>query len=33
LFTPLTYQVVNRLKKTEQLDYFDTNTKFNPFTW
>lgn len=33
LFTPLTYQVVNRLKKSEQLDYFDTNTKFNPFTW
>jgi uncharacterized integral membrane protein (TIGR00697 family) len=33
LFTPITYQVVNRLKKAEQLDYFDTKTKFNPFNW
>jgi hypothetical protein len=28
VMTPLTYQVVNRLKKAEQEDYFDTHTKF-----
>lgn len=28
LMTPVTYQVVNRLKKSEQEDYFDTHTKF-----
>lgn len=28
LMTPITYQVVNRLKKAEQEDYFDTHTKF-----
>lgn len=33
LFTPITYQVVNRLKKAEQQDYFDQNTRFNPFGW
>jgi hypothetical protein len=26
--TPVTYQVVNRLKKAEQEDFFDTHTKF-----
>jgi queuosine precursor transporter len=31
LFTPLTYQVVNFLKRTEQEDYYDRNTDFNPF--
>ena len=29
LMTPVTYQVVNRLKIAEQEDYFDTHTKFN----
>jgi hypothetical protein len=28
LMTPVTYQVVNRLKKAEQEDFFDTHTKF-----
>jgi uncharacterized integral membrane protein (TIGR00697 family) len=31
LMTPLTYLVVNRLKRVEQEDYFDTGTDFNPF--
>jgi len=29
--TPLTYFVINWLKKAEAEDYFDTNTNFNPF--
>ena len=32
LSTPLTYVVVNFLKRVEQEDYFDRNTDFNPFT-
>lgn len=28
IMTPLTYLVVNKLKKAEQEDYFDTHTKF-----
>lgn len=32
LMTPLTYRVVNALKKAEHEDYFDTHTDFNPFT-
>ncbi len=31
LATPLTYLVVNRLKRAEQEDYFDRQTDFNPF--
>ncbi len=31
LATPLTYLVVNKLKKIEQEDYFDRKTDFNPF--
>lgn len=31
LLTPFTYRVVNWLKKVEQEDYFDDQTKFNPF--
>jgi len=31
LFTPITYKVVNFLKKKEQEDYYDINTNFNPF--
>lgn len=31
LATPLTYFVVNRLKRAEQLDMYDTHTNFNPF--
>jgi queuosine precursor transporter len=29
--TPLTYSIINRLKKVEQEDYYDTQTDFNPF--
>ncbi len=32
LATPLTYVVVNTLKKIEHEDYFDRQTDFNPFT-
>jgi len=31
LATPLTYLVVNWLKRAEHIDTFDTNTNFNPF--
>jgi queuosine precursor transporter len=30
--TPLTYRVVNFLKRAEQEDYYDRNTDFNPFS-
>ncbi len=31
LFTPLTYGIVNTLKRKEAEDYFDRDTDFNPF--
>jgi queuosine precursor transporter len=31
LMTPLTYAIVNFLKRTERVDYFDYETNFNPF--
>lgn len=31
LMTPVTYAVVNFLKRTEHVDYFDYDTNFNPF--
>jgi len=31
LMTPLTYQIINLLKKAEHEDYYDVNTDFNPF--
>lgn len=31
LATPLTYKIVNFLKKAEGVDVYDTNTNFNPF--
>src|SRR4030043_2040324 len=31
LMTPVTYLVVNRLKRQEQEDYFDRDTNFTPF--
>jgi len=31
IFTPLTYKIINWLKKKEQIDYFDKSTNFNPF--
>jgi queuosine precursor transporter len=31
LFTPLTYRIVNYLKRVENEDYFDRHTNFNPF--
>ena len=30
VMTPVTYHVVNKLKKVENEDYFDKNTNFNP---
>lgn len=30
-FTPLTYQIVNLLKRVEHEDYYDYDTDFNPF--
>jgi hypothetical protein len=30
--TPLTYVIVNALKRAENEDYFDRETDFNPFT-
>jgi hypothetical protein len=33
LFTPITYRIVNWLKKAESEDYFDRETSFNPFGW
>ncbi|HEX4842415.1 MAG TPA: queuosine precursor transporter [Limnobacter sp.] len=32
LATPLTYWVVNRLKRAENEDYYDNNTQFTPFS-
>jgi uncharacterized integral membrane protein (TIGR00697 family) len=32
LMTPVTYFVVDALKKAEHEDYYDRNTNFNPFT-
>jgi uncharacterized PurR-regulated membrane protein YhhQ (DUF165 family) len=32
LITPVTYQVVNFLKRAEQEDYFDKETDFTPFS-
>jgi hypothetical protein len=31
LMTPLTYRILNFLKRTEREDYFDRDTDFNPF--
>jgi queuosine precursor transporter len=33
LFTPVTYAVVNFLKKAESEDYYDYKTNFNPFAF
>jgi hypothetical protein len=33
LVTPLTYIVVNYLKRVEREDYYDRGTNFNPLTW
>ena len=32
VFTPVTYWIVGALKRTEQEDYYDRDTKFTPFT-
>ncbi len=32
LFTPLTYLIVNFLKRAEDIDYFDRDTDFTPFS-
>jgi hypothetical protein len=31
IMTPFTYLAVNRLKRIEQEDYYDRDTRFNPF--
>jgi len=31
VFTPLTYKIVNGLKRVEKVDYYDVKTNFNPF--
>jgi len=31
LMTPVTYAIVNFLKRTEGVDYFDYETNFSPF--
>ena len=31
VFTPLTYRIVNALKRAEQEDFYDRKTNFNPF--
>jgi len=33
LITPITYKIVNFLKKSENIDSFDYQTHFNPFTF
>lgn len=33
LATPFTYIIVNFLKKTEGVDYYDSETDFTPFRW
>jgi len=30
LFTPITYKIINSLKKKEGIDFYDNKTKFNP---
>jgi len=32
ILTPLTYRIVNYLKRVEKEDYYDRDTSFNPFT-
>jgi len=32
VITPVTYKIVNLLKRAEHEDYYDRNTDFNPFT-
>jgi queuosine precursor transporter len=32
VFTPVTYKVVNALKRAEHEDFYDRNTDFNPFS-
>jgi uncharacterized integral membrane protein (TIGR00697 family) len=32
VFTPLTYKIVGALKKAENEDHYDTDTRFTPFT-
>ena len=32
-FTPITYKIIKFLKAKEKIDYYDTKTNFNPFTF
>jgi hypothetical protein len=31
IFTPLTYKIVNFLKRKEDIDFYDYKTNFSPF--
>jgi hypothetical protein len=31
VLTPVTYKIVNFLKRAEQVDHYDRDTDFNPF--
>ena len=33
VFTPVTYRIVSFLKKKEEVDVYDHDTNFNPFSW
>lgn len=33
VMTPMTYVVINKLKKAENLDHYDNDTNFNPFVF
>jgi queuosine precursor transporter len=33
VMTPVTYRIIGALKRVERLDWYDTDTNFNPFTF
>lgn len=33
IFAPVTYVIIKKLKREEQVDYYDIHTKFTPFVW
>jgi len=33
VFTPMTYVIIGRLKRAEQVDWYDRGTNFNPFSF
>jgi hypothetical protein len=32
-FTPITYKIIKFLKTKEKIDFYDTETNFNPFVF